>query len=141
MATKQSTKTTSAKKRSPAEILKERKLAACRELIRQQEEALAALEEKRKALEELCLVGLPVSHKVFGPGQITGQVGTCITVQFEQGQKGFIMPGAFFDGFLSTDDARLGNNLAAGQELTESIRHAKDQLSNTHRTLKLLEKK
>ncbi len=45
-------------------------------------------------------VGVTVQHKTFGSGTVTKLSGGYITIVFKQGEKKFMFPGAFENGFL-----------------------------------------
>ena len=61
------------KKLSPAQLLKEQKIAAYQERIAQDEEAIVKMEEERSAIAKADVIGLLVSHKTFGNGTIIDQ--------------------------------------------------------------------
>ena len=48
-----------------------------------------------------------VHHKLYGEGVITGLRDGIITVQFQNEEKCFVIPGAFQSGFLTTEDEAL----------------------------------
>lgn len=135
------TKTTQPKKRSPAETLKERKVASYQERISHDEETITAMEEGRGALAKTDIVGLAVTHKIFGDGKITEQNQTAITVKFDLGHKRFIMPSAFIDGFLTTKDEEINSKLSQYQDMGAQIKLAKEDISAAHRSIQILEKK
>lgn len=56
--------------------------------------------EKPKVNTSRVAVGVTVQHKTFGPGKVIELDGGYITVAFEQGQKLFVFPDAFENGFL-----------------------------------------
>ena len=141
MATAQATKATQPKKKSPAEILKERKIASYQEQITHDEDIITAMEEGRDALAKTDLVGLTVTHKIFGSGAITEQNHSTITVKFVFGNKRFIMPSAFIDGFLTTEDEETNSKLSQYQDMGEQIKQAKNDISAASRSIQILEKK
>ena len=53
------------------------------------------------------ILGKRIHHKMFGEGVITGLSGEIITVQFQNEEKSFVIPGAFQSGFLTTEDEAL----------------------------------
>ena len=53
------------------------------------------------------ILGKRIHHKLFGEGIITGLSGEIITVQFQNEEKCFVIPGAFQSGFLTTEDEAL----------------------------------
>ena len=60
-------------------------------------------EEKINRLLQSVKVGTTVSHKKFGTGKITSinSKMTLLRVQFEEGEKSFVFPDAFLNGFLA----------------------------------------
>ena len=141
MATTQTDKTIQSKKKSPAEILKERKIASYQERIDHDKETISALEDNRNAITSAAVVGLPVSHKTFGNGIITEQMNSSITVKFDFGNKRFIMPSVFVDGFLTTDNIELIEKFNQYREMGEQIKQAKEDMSAAARSIQILEKK
>lgn len=135
------TKTTQPKKKSPAEILKERKIASYQERIDHDKETIVKLEEDRNVIASVDVVGLPVSHKTFGNGIITDQTHFSITVKFDFGDKRFIMPSAFVDGFLTTDNIEIIEMFNQYREMGEQIKQAKEDISTAARSIQILEKK
>jgi len=129
------------KKLSPAQLLKEQKIAAYQQRIAQDEEAIVKMEEERSAIAKADVIGLLVSHKTFGNGTITDQAYSSITVKFEFGDKRFIMPSAFVDGFLETESAEMNERFDQYRKLGEQIMTAKEDLSAAARSIQILEKK
>lgn len=141
MATTQTDKTIQPKKKSPAQILKERKIASYQERIVHDEEIVVAMEDGRNAVARTNVVGASVSHKTFGNGTITDQAHSSITVKFDFGDKRFIMPSAFIDGFLTTDNIEIIEKLNQYREMGEQIKQAKEDMSAAARSIQILEKK
>ena len=141
MATTQTDKTIQPKKKSPAQILKERKIASYQERIDHDKETISALEDNRDEVASADVVGLPVSHKTFGNGIITEQTTSSITVKFDFGNKRFIMPSAFIDGFLTTDNIEIIEKFNQYREMGEQIKQAKEDMSAAARSIQILEKK
>ena len=135
------TKTTQSKKKSTAEILKERKIASYQEHIDQDKETISKMEAERNAIASVDVVGLPVSHKTFGNGIITEQTTSSITVKFDFGNKRFIMPSAFIDGFLTTNNIEIIEMINQYRELGEQIKQAKEDMSAAVRSIQILEKR
>ena len=135
------TKTTQPKKKSPAEILKERKIASYQERIDHDKETIAKMENERNTIASVDVVGLPVSHKTFGNGTITDQTHFSITVKFDFGNKRFIMPSAFIDGFLTTDNIGIIEKFNHYRELGEQTKQAKEDMSAAVRSIQILEKR
>ena len=141
MATTQMDKTSQPKKKSPAQILKERKIASYQERIIHDEETIAAMEDGRNAVAGTDIVGVSVSHKIFGNGTITEQTHASITVKFDFGDKRFIMPSAFVDGFLTTDNIEIIEKFNQYREMGEQIKQAKEDMNAAARSIQILEKK
>ena len=141
MATTKTTKTAQPVKPSPAQLLKEQKIAAYQDRITHDEDAIAKMEEERSAVATTDVIGLAVSHKIFGSGTIINQTQTSITVKFDFGDKRFIMPSAFVDGFLGTESAEMNERFDQYRKLGEQIMTAKEDLSAATRSIQILEKK
>lgn len=141
MTTTQTPKAKQPKKKTAAEILKERKILAYQEQIAHDEQTITELEECRNALGRTNVVGLSVAHKTFGTGIIVEQLPLSVTVKFDFGDKRFIMPSAFVDGFLTTEDSEINNNFAQYQVLGEKIRLAREDINIAAKSIQLLEKR
>ena len=87
------------------------------------------------------MIGVPVLHKTFGAGTVIEQEHTTITVKFQFGNKRFIMPSAFTDGFLKTADTEINRRLSQYQDMGKQIRLAKNNISAANRSMQVLEKK
>ena len=138
METKQ---TAQSKKKSPTEIRKERRIASYQECIDQNKDTIVKMEEARKKIAGADVVGMPVSHKTFGNGTVTDQTRSTITVKFVFGDKRFVMPDAFVDGFLATDDPELIEQFNQYREMGEQIRQVREDMSTAARAIQTLEKK
>lgn len=141
MAAKTSGRTTQPKKTSAATLLRERKISAYQEKIRLDRTSVSALEAECRELLAASVVGISVSHNVFGEGTVTAQDASTVTVAFGFGNKRFVMPCAFTDGFLVTNDAAVNERFARYHDLCEQIKAAKDEISLTNRAIALLESK
>lgn len=136
MAAMQTTKANQPKKKSPAEILRERKILAFQEQIAHDAQTITELEERRSALARTDVVGLSVVHKTFGIGTIVAQRPPSITVKFDFGDKRFIMPSAFVDGFLTSEDSEINDKFAQYQDLGEKIRLVKEGMNAATRSIR-----
>lgn len=141
MAPKNTTAGSQQKKRSAAEKLREHKLEAFRQRIDRDEETITAMEESRNNLINTDIKGLTVAHRTFGQGRIIEQNNSVITVLFGDESKRFVMPSAFIDGFLETDDAELNNGISQYRDVCARIKLAKDDISEANRSIQGLEKK
>ena len=141
MATKNSERSKKTQNKSAAAVLREKKISACQEKLRHGRETLSALEAECCELLSASVVDAAVSHEVFGGGTVTAQDASTVTVAFSFGNKRFVMPSAFTDGFLTTNDAAVSERFARYQELCERIMAVKEEISITNRTIALLESK
>lgn len=130
-----------ARRKSTAEVLRARKIEAYQARIAQDEAAIQAMEAERSALAAAEIVGLPVQHKLFGPGRVVARSRGAITVDFGASQKNFIMPAAFYQGFLVTADAAANERLARYQAQGAQIETIRDSISAAHRAIGQLAKK
>lgn len=129
------------KKKSPAEILRERKIASYQEQIDSNKEAIAKMEGERNAIASTNVIGIQVSHKTFGKGIITNQTASSITVKFDFGDKRFIMPSAFVDGFLEAEGVEINEKFNQYRAFGQQIMAAKEDMNVAIRSIQLLEKK
>ena len=141
MATKTTGKATQTQKKTATAILRERKIEVYREKINQYQESIAALEANRHSLLNAELVGTTVTHFTFGSGTVIAQEPSIITVEFSFGNKKFIVPSAFVDGFLSTSATEINNRFEQYQSIGEQIKTLKDDISLANRSIAILESK
>ena len=141
MAAKTTGKAAQTQKKTATAILRERKIEAYREKIHQDQESIAALEANRHSLLNAELVGTTVNHFTFGSGTVIAQEPSNITVEFSFGNKKFIVPSAFVDGFLSTSDTEINNRFEQYQSIGEQIKTLKDDICLTNRSIAILESK
>ncbi len=141
MAAKTTGKAAQTQKKTATAMLRERKIEAYREEIRQNQEFISALEASRDALLSADFVGVAVSHFTFGSGMVIEQEPTSITVEFSFGNKKFIMPSAFIDGFLSTSDMEINSKFEQYQSIGEQIKAMKEKICLTNRSISILESK
>ena len=99
------------------------------------------MEKERSAITETTVIGLAVSHKIFGNGTVIDQVHSSITVKFDFGDKRFVMPAAFVDGFLKTERAEINEKFNQYRKLSEKIMRAKEDMGAAARSIQILEKK
>ena len=141
MAAKTTGKAAQTQKKTATAILRERKIEAYREKIHQDQESIAALEANRHSLLNAELVGTTVNHFTFGSGTVIAQEPSNITVEFSFGNKKFIVPSAFVDGFLPTSDTEINNRFEQYQSIGEQIKTLKDDICLTNRSIAILESK
>lgn len=127
------------KRKSPAEVLRERKTAMLQAQIERDEKEIAELETSRDALQGSNVIGMRVRHRTFGDGTITGQNDKVISVLFASVEKRFVMPAAFVDGFLSTDDRELNENLDRYQQINDNILLAKEDRAAASRAIQSMQ--
>lgn len=135
------TKATQPKKKTQKELLQEKKIAVYQDRILHDEETIAAINAERSAMSEIRFIGSAVYHKRFGSGKITEQNATTITVRFDFGDKRFVMPAAFLEGFLETDDSNMNGLLSRYRETGAQILFAKNEISAASDAIKILEKR
>ncbi len=128
------------KKKSAAELLREKKIQALREKISQDEEMATLLTGEQSALFHDNLVGVPVTHKQFGDGNIEAQQGQIVTARFASGSKRFCIPRAFLDNFLSTSDDATHRLLDRYRELDAQLLGLKKSVRDAGRAIALLKK-
>ena len=138
MATKTTGKAVQPKKKSAAEVLRERKIEAYQERIAHDKETIEAMETEQGELAATDIVGLSVTHKQFGEGRIVEKYQGTITVDFGFAKKKFVMPSAFLDGFLVTPDAETNMRLARYQETENEIKAARNDMSAASHALSSL---
>ena len=129
------TKSGQLKSRSKTEQLREKKIQECRQRICEDRQTIEEIHSNRDRMCVTDVIGIPVRHKLFGTGTITGQNTTSITVRFDSGSKRFVMPSAFLDGFLKTEDAAMNERLSEYICMQQKIREAKDDISASNRTI------
>lgn len=141
MATRTTGKAAQTQKKTAAAMLRDRKIEAYREQIQQDQKVISALEIDRNALLSTDLIGITVSHFTFGSGTVVAQEPTNITVEFSFGNKKFIMPSAFIDGFLSTADPEINSKFEQYQSIGEQIKTVKEDICLANRSITILENK
>lgn len=141
MATKISEKSEKTQKKSAATVLREKKISTYQERLERDQEIVSTLEKECCELLNASVVGVAVSHNTFGEGTVTAQDASTVTVAFDFGNKRFVMPSAFADGFLTTNNAAVNERFARYQNICEQIRAAKESISITNRAITVLESK
>ncbi len=90
------------------------------------EKALEDLLKEQEKLGSPSAVGMKVSHKKFGDGEIITQDGKYVEVKFDSVTKKFVLPGAIADKFLEVNDDKVFEHYTKANELHEKI--LKEQL-------------
>lgn len=117
-----------------------KKTKKTKELIEENGRQREALEgekaEHQKLLDQLLkdqeklgspsAVGMKVSHKKFGDGEIVTQDGKYVEVKFDSVTKKFVLPGAIAGKFLEVEDEKVLEHYVKANELHEKI--LKEQL-------------
>ena len=80
---------------------------------------------ERSIYDEFSAVGLKVNHKKFGDGIITSQSSSYIVSFFQDGERKFMIPSSFANGFLTTDDREVSEILSEMSKLDERIENIK----------------
>ncbi len=132
--------TSTAKRKSSAEVLREKKIRACLDQIGQQETLITLLTQEQEALLGQDMAGLRVAHRQFGAGEVCAQDGLTVCVRFWDGVRRFAYPGAFLDGFLSGEDEALIQRLAQYQDLNRQIQEARQGIAQADHAMALLKK-
>lgn len=141
MSTQAASKPSRSKKPTAIELLREQKLDAFRRSLAESLTQLAALKQEQNASPPVDVVGLTVTHKVFGAGTVAEQNKDTISVKFSFGSKRFLMPSAFTQGFLQTEDAASVREIARQAGLGEKIKALQERITADSFSIKTLESK
>ena len=133
-------KTSCTKKKTPLEVIRENKIRQLMEQVMGTEKEIEELEIKRKALLLTNVVGLAVTHKIYGNGIITTQNGIYLTVRFGSVEKNFVQPSAFVDGFLTTETSSINENVSLYQSIGDKVKAAKKEVRSASRTIQILQR-
>ena len=132
---------TTAKKKSSAELLRERKIMELQDRVAQYQAGIAELETQRAALMHSSIVGISVVHKQYGAGTVIEQNANTFTVKFDLGDKRFVVPAAFANGFLETADGTVNQNVSEYLEIGRQIKEKKEEVAVCDRSIRILESK
>ena len=101
------------------------------------EENLSALKAEKDALKSYEIIGMLVTHKSFGDGLAVRFDGAHITVEFDMGEKTFLLPQAFEKGFLKSEYPDFLESIYKKNEIDgeievvrSTIEEKKEQLTN-----------
>lgn len=75
--------------------------------MRSEKETLLSVLEERGKYDDFPITGLQVKHRKFGMGVIIEQGQNRVKVAFDQTQQIFMLPSAFQEGYLKTDDEEI----------------------------------
>lgn len=129
------------KNKTAAEKLRERKIEEFRLKISQDEEIIAQTEHCSSELDNADIKGMTVAHRSFGIGTVTNREGQAITVRFGEESRRFVMPSAFIDGFLKTDDEKFNGIIGEYKAMCQKTTAAKREISEMNRSIEILNKK
>ncbi len=132
--------TDTAKKKTAAELLREKKINTCLAQIAQAEEQIRLMTAEKAALTGENIIGLPVTHKQFGSGQVSEQDAITVSVCFESGTRRFPVPQAFLNGFLATGDASMARRLARYRQIGQQIQVQEEEISAANHAIQVLKK-
>lgn len=129
------------KSKTAAEKLRESKIEELRSRILQDEETIVQMEACSSELSDTDIKGLSVAHRTFGSGIVTERDGSAITVRFGAENRRFIMPSAFVDGFLRTEDESFNGIIGRYRDMCKKSAAAKREISEISRSIEALERK
>ena len=129
------------KNKTASEKLRERKIEEFRLKISQDEEIIARTEHCGSELDNADIKGMTVAHRSFGIGTVTNREGSAITVRFGEESRRFVMPSAFIDGFLKTDDEKFNGIIGEYKAMCQKTTAAKREISEMNRSIEILNKK
>ena len=84
---------------------------------------------------------MTVAHRSFGIGTVTNREGSAITVHFSEESRRFVMPSAFIDGFLKTDDVKFNGIIGEYKAMCQKTTAAKREISEMNRSIEILNRK
>lgn len=135
------TKSARPKSQLRSKLLLEQKIQECQQRISEGQQTIEVLRSQQNDMCASDIINISVEHKLFGTGIIAEQNATSITVSFDSGIKRFVMPSAFLDGFLKTEDASINERLSEYLSMQQKIQEAKDDISASNRVIFALETK
>ena len=101
------------------------------------DEKLSALKTEKETLKSYEIIGMLVTQKSFGDGLAVRFDGAYITVEFDVGEKTFLLPLAFEKGFLTSEyldflESIYKKNEIDGEieDVSSTIEEKKEQLTN-----------
>lgn len=141
MTQKQSIKQKNSKKMTVSEVLRQAKIDILRKNVVDAQSLLEQLEKQKQDLLCTDLSGAKVCHKVFGYGEILSRENMSVCAKFKAGEKRFVVPNAFTDGFLTTQDENLSSLLLQYNNVCDRIDQLQKDVSSNLVSIGLLEKK
>lgn len=129
------------KGKTAAEKIRDRKIEEFRLKISQDEEIIAEMEKFSGELADADINGMTVAHRSFGIGTVTKREGSAITVCFGEESRRFVMPSAFVDGFLKTDDENFNSIIGRYKDMCRKNDAAKREISEMSRSIEILNRK
>ena len=112
-----------------------------REAIQDGETKLCELHGKRSQLDDFSLIGLYVSHSLFGRGMIASQDQMRITVQFADKERIMMLPDAFTNTNLKTDDPMIPKIMREICQLDRQIELVKHEVVDAQKKLQKITEK
>lgn len=100
---------------------------------------LSELDAEKGRLEDVSVKGMTVTHKAFGPGLVLEHDGPYLVVKFEKGDKKFVLPDAFSDGYLVTEDPKIMERYALEAEVLKKMSNLQMQLKTLETRMKKAE--
>ena len=89
--------------------------------LRKEKEMLLSVLEERGKYDDFSITGLQVKHRKYGTGVIIEQGQDRVKVAFDQTQQIFMLPSAFQDGYLKTDDEEIMQTMRDIYDLDRQI--------------------
>lgn len=123
----------SAKERKVIE--KQEREQVLRNAIQDAETKLCDLYGQRGQFEGFSLIGLQVSHSMFGSGMIIAQNQGQITVRFSDKERIMILPTAFTNHNLRTDDPQIPVIMQEIYQLDRQIENVKREIKDNQKRL------
>ena len=134
-------KDTQLKSKTAAETLRENKIKKLSMIILHDEETIAQMEAFSRQLENTDINGMSVEHRTFGAGTVTDRERSSITVCFGLESRKFIMPSAFIDGYLKTNDEAFNDIITRYKDMCKKTDAARREISEMNRSIEALERK
>ncbi len=141
MTQKQPVKRKNSKKMTVSEVLRQAKIDILRKNVLDAQSSLEQLEKEKQGLLSSDISGAKVCHKVFGDGEILSRENMSVCAKFKAGEKRFVIPNAFTDGFLTTNDKNLSSLLLQYNNVCGRIDQLQKDVSSNLVSIGLLEKK
>lgn len=106
--------------------------------LRDFEEQLCLLKAEKDGIRTYEVVGMLITHKIFGDGLATEYDGKHVTIEFEVGEKTFQVPQAFDNGFLKSEYPDFLENIKKKAEIEGKIEILDKEIGEKKGQLKAL---